>query len=181
LKNDIRGIGFGFGDFYNIQPELAASGYQGVELLCRLDVNEYRGNKTLQLLIKDIRRNPIWDYETAMSLVKSLVQSKDPKIEINLESFDINAADLVLQRDTVKHVYLLLKKSGGNGVSIQSEKNAGLSPFHLLMACEILREAGLIAYGLKDGLIFSKIIETRKKKDIQNTKLMIKLGKMISD
>ena len=49
------------------------------------------------------------------------------------------------------------------------------------MACEVLREAGLIAYGLKDGLVFSKIIETREKKDIQNTKLMIKLEKMISD
>ena len=122
LKNNIRGVGFGFGDFYNIQPEMAQSGYQGVELLCRLDVNEYRGNKTLQLSIKDIRRNPIWDVETAMSLVKSLVQSKDPKIEIDLESFDIISADLGLQRETVKHVYLLLKKSGNSGVSIQSEK-----------------------------------------------------------
>lgn len=181
LRNDIRGVGFGFGDFYHTQPELAASGYQGVELLCRLDVNEYRGNKTLQLLIKDIRRNPIWDSETSMFLVKSLVQSKDPEIEIDLESFDVISADLGLQRETVKHVYLLLKKSGSSGISIQSGKNTGLSPFHLLMACEILREAGLIAYGLKEGLIFSKIIETREKKDIQNTKLMIKLGKMISD
>ena len=66
-------------------------------------------------------------------------------------------------------------------VPIQLEKNFELSPFHLLMACEVLREAGLIAYGLKDGLVFSKIIETREKKDIQNTKLMIKLEKMISD
>jgi single-stranded-DNA-specific exonuclease len=49
------------------------------------------------------------------------------------------------------------------------------------MACEILREAGLLAYRIKDGMIFSKIIATTEKKDIQNTKLMIKLEKMIND
>ncbi|PKM75083.1 MAG: single-stranded-DNA-specific exonuclease RecJ, partial [Firmicutes bacterium HGW-Firmicutes-17] len=181
LRNEIRGVGFGLGDFYNVTPELVANGYQGVALLCRLDVNEYRGNKTLQLLIKDIRQNPIWNSEIAMFLIRSIVQSENPKAEVDLTIEDINPNDLRLLRETVKRVYLLLKNADGSGVSIQSEKNHELSPFHVLMSCEILREAGLIAYGLKDGLIFSKIIETREKKDIQNTKLMIKLEKMISD
>jgi single-stranded-DNA-specific exonuclease len=181
LKNDIRGVGFGLGNFYQDQPELTVKDYQGVQILCRLDANEYRGRKTLQLLIKDIRRNPIWDSKTAMFLVKSIVRSENPELEVDFTVYDINLGDLCLQRQTIKRVYLLLKKAAGNGVSIQTEINAELSPFHLLMACEILREAGLIAYGLKDGLVFSKIIETREKKDIQNTKLMIKLEKMISD
>jgi len=181
LRNDIRAVGFGFGGFYSVHPELAVNGYQGVALLCRLDVNEYRGNKTLQLLIKDIRHNPIWDLETAKFLVKAIVRSEHPKTEVDLIAADINLRELRLLRETIKRVYILLKKSGGSGVSIQSEKNAVLSPFHWLMACEILREAGLIAYGLKEGLIFSEIIETREKKDIQNTKLMIKLEKMISE
>ncbi|WP_373483558.1 single-stranded-DNA-specific exonuclease RecJ [Acetobacterium sp.] len=181
LRNDIRGVGFGFGDFYHGQPGVALNGYQGVEILCRLDVNEYRGNKTLQLLIKDIRRNPIWDSKIAMLLVKAIVRSENPKKEVDLSANNINPGDLCLLRETVKRVYLLLKNADGGGLPIQLEKNPELSPFHVLMACEILREAGLIAYGLKDGLVFSKIIETREKKDIQNTKLMIKLGKMISD
>lgn len=181
LKNGVRGIGFGFGDFYHSQPNLVVNGYQGVELLCRLDVNEYRGSKTLQLLIKDIRVNPIWDSEKVMLLVKAIVRSENPKSEIDLTVYDIYRDDLRLPRETVKRVYLLLKKVAGGGLPIQLEKNFELSPFHLLMACEVLREAGLIAYGLKDGLVFSKIIETREKKDIQNTKLMIKLEKMISD
>jgi single-stranded-DNA-specific exonuclease len=181
MSNDIRGVGFGFGDFYHSQPDLVVNGFQGVEILCRLDVNEYRGNKSLQLQIKDIRLNPIWDSETAMLLVKSIVRSENSKSDVDLTAYDVNPGNLRLLRETVKRVYLLLKKAGERGVSIQSEKYTELSPFHLLMACEILREAGLIAYGLKDGLIFSKIIETREKKDIQNTKLMIKLEKMISD
>ncbi|PKM48819.1 MAG: hypothetical protein CVV01_01635, partial [Firmicutes bacterium HGW-Firmicutes-6] len=181
MSNDIRGVGFGFGDFYHSQPDLVVNGFQGVEILCRLDVNEYRGNKSLQLQIKDIRVNPIWDSETAMLLVKSIVRSENPKSEVDMTAYDVNPGDLRLLRETIKRVYLLLKKAAGSGISIQAEKYTELSPFHLLMACEILREAGLIAYGLKDGLVFSKIIETREKKDIQNTKLMIKLEKMISD
>lgn len=181
LENDIRGVGFGFGGFYHSQPELRINSYQGVELLCRLDVNEYRGSRTLQLLIKDIRVNPIWNTETAMFLVKAIVRSNNPQAEVDLTAYNINTADLYLPRATVKRVYILLKNSGASGVAIQAPKNSDLSPFHVLMACEILREAGLIAYGLKDGLVFSKIIETREKKDIQNTKLMIKLEKMISD
>ncbi len=181
LENDIRGVGFGFGSFYKTQPELTASGFRGVEILCRLDVNEFRGNKTLQLSIKDLRRSPIWNSEIAMFLVKSMVRSENPGAEINLEDYQINPRELRLQREDIKLVYLFLKKSGGNGVAIQQGKTLTLSPFHLLMACEILREVGIIAYRLKDGLIFSKIIETQEKKDIQNTKLMIKLEKMISD
>jgi len=181
LKNDLRGVAFGFGDFYNGQSELAANGYQGVELLCRLDANEYRGDKTLQLLIKDIRQNPIWDSETAMFLVKAIVRSENPKQEIDLVTHDINPGDLCLLRDTIKDVYVLLNNSGTSGIPIQLGKKIAISPFHFLMACETLREAGLIAYRVKNGLVFSKIIETREKKDIQNTKLMIKLGKMISE
>lgn len=181
LRNDIRGVGFGFGAFYTSQPDLKTNNYCGVELLCRLDVNEYRGNKTLQLLIKDIRRNPIWDYDMSMFLVKSIVQADNPEVEVDLQSYGIDAGILRLQRETIKCVYLVLKKTGAAGVPIQAENNTKLSPFHFLMACEILREAGLIAYRLKNGLVFSKIIETREKKDIQNTKLMIKLEKMICD
>ncbi|MBC3898300.1 single-stranded-DNA-specific exonuclease RecJ [Acetobacterium malicum] len=181
MSNDIRGVGFGFGDFYHSQPDLVVNGFQGVEILCRLDVNEYRGNKTLQLLIKDIRLNPIWNSKMAMYLVKMIARSENPKAEVDLAADNINLEDLRLLRETVKRVYLLLKKAAGGGVPILSEKDPQLSPFHVLMACEIMREAGLIAYGLKDGLVFSKIIETREKKDIQNTKLMIKLEKMISD
>nr|WP_303870615.1 single-stranded-DNA-specific exonuclease RecJ [Acetobacterium wieringae] len=181
LSNDVGGVGFGFGEFLTNHPELRENAFRGVEIICRLDVNEYRGNKTLQLVLKDIRRNPIWDYNMAMFLVKSIVQSVNPKEEIRLQSYGIDPDELRLQRETVKIVYLALKKSGEVGVSVQIANNQNLSPFHFLMACEILREAGLIAYRLKDGLVFSKIIETQEKKDIQNTQLMIKLEKMICD
>ncbi|WP_207707141.1 single-stranded-DNA-specific exonuclease RecJ [Acetobacterium wieringae] len=181
LSNDVSGVGFGFGEFLTNRPELSANGFRGVEFICRLDVNEYRGNKTLQLVLKDIRQNPIWDYDMAMFLVKFIVQSVNPKIEIKLQSYGIDPYEMRMQRETVKCVYLVLKKSGEVGVSVQNPNSTKLSPFHFLMACEILREAGLIAYRLKNGLVFSKIIETQEKKDIQNTQLMIKLEKMICD
>ncbi|KAF5072248.1 DHHA1 domain protein [anaerobic digester metagenome] len=181
LSNDVSGVGFGFGEFLTNRPELSANGFRGVEFICRLDVNEYRGNKTLQLVLKDIRQNPIWDFDMAMFLVKFIVQSVNPKIEIKLQSYGIDPYEMRMQRETVKCVYLVLKKSGEVGVSVQNPNSTKLSPFHFLMACEILREAGLIAYRLKNGLVFSKIIETQEKKDIQNTQLMIKLEKMICD
>ncbi|URN83044.1 single-stranded-DNA-specific exonuclease RecJ [Acetobacterium wieringae] len=181
LSNDVSGVGFGFGEFLTNRPELSANGFRGVEFICRLDVNEYRGNKTLQLVLKDIRQNPIWDFDMAMFLVKFIVQSVNPKIEIKLQSYGIDPYEMRMQRETVKCVYLVLKKSGEVGVSVQNPNSTKLSPFHFLMACEILREAGLIVYRLKNGLVFSKIIETQEKKDIQNTQLMIKLEKMICD
>ncbi|AFA48955.1 single-stranded-DNA-specific exonuclease RecJ [Acetobacterium woodii] len=181
LKNDIRGVGFGLGDFNEKFQELPKSVSNTVKMLCRLDVNDYQGNKTLQVLIKDIKINPIWQIDTAMVLVKTIVQQQNPKAEIDFEAVAINLADLYLDREIVKKVYLLLKKSNDHGVALDAGDKAQISPFHLLMSCEILREVGLIAYRLKEGLIFSKILETKEKKDIQKTKLMIKLVKMISE
>ncbi len=181
LKNDIRGVGFGLGNFNKKFQELPKSVSNAVKMLCRLDVNDYQGNKTLQVLIKDIKINPIWQIDRAMFLVKTIVQQQNPKVEIDFEAVAINLADLYLDREMVKKVYLLLKKSNDHGVTLYAGDKAKISPFHLLMSCEILREVGLIAYRLKEGLIFSKILETKEKKDIQKTKLMIKLVKITSE
>lgn len=183
LKNDIRGVGFGLGEFYTKQQDLSTHDGQGLGLLCRLDVNEYRGNKTLQLLIKDIKLNPIWQIDRAMLLVKTIVQDENPKKKINDIINTTHLKDLIVTIDTIRKVYILLKKSENSGLPIQGmdETNRKLSPYHILMSSEILREAGLIAYGVKEDRIFSKIIQTEEKKDIQNTQLMIKLEKMISD
>lgn len=181
LKNDIRGVGFGLGEFNTRFQELPKNVSNGVKMLCRLDVNDYQGNKTLQVLIKDIKINPIWQIDMAMFLVKSIVKQENPKIEIDFEAVAVNTKDLYLDREIVKKVYLLLKKSNDHGVTLYAGDKAQISPFHFLMSCEILREVGLIAYRLKEELIFSKILETKEKKDIQNTKLMIKLVKMTSE
>ena len=183
LKNDLRGVGFSLGSFYLNRPDLIAANYAGIQLLCRLDMNEFRGKKSLQLLIKDIKQNPIWQMESAMKLVRTIITEDNPKEVINFKINDVCFKDLQVELDTIRKIYQYLKKYNQSGLPLQNTSVVGNwpSPYHLLISCEILREAGLLAYRIKDGMIFSKIIAATEKKDIQNTKLMIKLEKMIND
>nr|WP_320025554.1 single-stranded-DNA-specific exonuclease RecJ [uncultured Acetobacterium sp.] len=183
LKNDLRGVGFNLGFFYLSRPDLMASNYAGIQLLARLDMNEFRGKKSLQLLIKDIKQNPIWQIDSAMRLVRTIVKEDNPKEVISTAKNDVCFKDLQVELKIIRTIYQLLKKSAESGLPLQNttEISQWPSPYHLLMSCEILREAGLLAYRINDGMIFSKIIATTEKKDIQNTKLMIKLEKMIND
>ncbi|MBC3887654.1 single-stranded-DNA-specific exonuclease RecJ [Acetobacterium paludosum] len=183
LKNGLKAVGFGLGDFYSTQVDVLGGDYNGVMLVCRLDMNEYRGNTTLQLQIKDIKLNPVWQVNQAMQLVKTIVMEENPKQKIEILMNENLLEELKLSVVMIRKIYVLLKKSEEYGVPIQKvgEGSQNVSPFHVLMSCEILREAGLIAYGIKNEIVFSKIIPANEKKDIQNTKLMIKLEKIISD
>lgn len=178
---DFRGVGFGLGSFLNIAPEISLGGQPGIGLLCRLDSNEFRGEKSLQLVIKDIKRNPLWEFESAKGLVKLIVEKKNPMEEIKIILDGIFPGELSLNRDVIRLVYCLMKRCGDQGIPINKtgEVIKNLSPFHMLLACETLREAGLIAYALKNNTLFFEIIHTDKKKDIQKTKLMIKLNELL--
>ncbi|MBK5243590.1 MAG: single-stranded-DNA-specific exonuclease RecJ [Eubacteriaceae bacterium] len=179
---DFRGVGFGLGDFLNIVPEISLGGQPGIGLLCRLDSNEFRGEKSLQLVIKDIKKNPLWKFESAKALVKLIVKEENPMEEIKIILDGIFPGELSLNRDVIRLVYCLMKRCGDQGITIKKtgEVTRNLSPFHLLLACETLREAGLIAYALKNDTLFFEIIQTDKKKDIQKTKLMIKLRDVLN-
>lgn len=183
LKNGLKAVGFGLGDFYSTQIDVLGGDYNGVMLVCRLDMNEFRGNTTLQLQIKDIKLNPVWHVNMAMQLVKTIVMEENPKQKIEILMNENLLEELNLSIAMIRKIYVLLKKNKEYGLPIQKigDDSQNGSPFHVLMSCEILREAGLIAYGIKDKIVFSKIIPTNEKKDIQNTKLMIKLEKIISD
>ena len=179
---NFRGVGFGLGDFLSVMPEIAFGGQPGIGLVCRLDSNEFRGEKSIQLVIKDIKKNPVWEFESAKVLVKLIVKEKNPmeKIEVILDG--IFPGELALNRGTLRLAYGLMKKCGNQGITIQKtgEVCKNLSPFHLLLACETLREAGLIAYALKNDTLFFKLIQTDEKKDIQKTQLMIKLSDILN-
>lgn len=177
-----RGVGFGLGEFFNAVPKIKIGGQHEIALLCRLDSNEFRGEKSLQLAIKDIKKNPLWNLETAMILVKLVAKEENPLEKIETILSGIFIGELSLDPETIRLVYRLMKKSGERGIPIQrvGEVYPKLSPFHLLLACEILREAGFIAYALKNEIIISKIIQRDEKKDIQKTKLMIKLNGILT-
>ena len=187
LKSGLRGVGFGLGGFYTgqfaEQAKMAAEDYHGIMFVCRLDMNEFRGNKTLQLQIKDIKFNPIWQVDSAKKLVKTIVMEENPQQSVAALMNENSAGALELSVVMIRTVYAVLKKNQDGGVPIASGSaiSPNVSPYHLLMSCEILREAGLLAYGIKNDRVFSKIIPANKKKDIQNTKLMIKLEKITSD
>jgi single-stranded-DNA-specific exonuclease len=181
FADDLRGVGFSLGYFLSQNPNLHNSGYQELQLLCRLDVNDYLGNKSLQLMVKAIRQNPIWEVESAKAIVRTISIEADPLKVLKFEWIDQDLTKLQLELDTIRKVFGLIKRQGQTGVPLQNGSgiNNLPSPYHLLMACEVLREAGLIAYGIKNQIIFGKIIGLQEKKDIQNTKLMIKLEKII--
>ncbi|WP_050739926.1 single-stranded-DNA-specific exonuclease RecJ [Acetobacterium bakii] len=177
-----RGVGFGLGSFFDDLALMPFGTQSGIELLCRLDSNEYQGKKSLQVVIKDLKKNPIWELETAMTLVKLIVKEKNPKPKIESILDGIFPGELALDRQMILGVYGLMKKSKNREISIQKvcDIYRELSPLHLLLACETLREAGIIAYALKNGTIIFKIIQTDEKKDIQKTKLMLKLRDILN-
>jgi single-stranded-DNA-specific exonuclease len=187
LKSGLRGVGFGLGSFYTgqfeIQSKMNVEDYPGIMFICRLDMNEFRGNKTLQLQIKDIKLDPLWQVEAAKKLVKAIVMEENPKQSVEALLNENSAGELELSVVMIRNIYAILKKNQDCGVPIAGGSSiiSNISPYHLLMSCEILREAGLLAYGIRNDIVFSKIIPANKKKDIQNTKLMIKLEKITSD
>ncbi|MGL4606874.1 MAG: single-stranded-DNA-specific exonuclease RecJ [Eubacteriaceae bacterium] len=173
----LRGVGFRLADFFNENPEISSYGRHPISLLCRMDSNEYQGRVSLQIAIKDIKKNPLWDFEKAKELVKILVVEKEPlsQIERILEGVSIQL--LEINRPELHHVFVCLKRFGAKGLKLGNDenKNYPVSLFHVLFACEIFRECKFIAYTVKEQSIFCEVLDIKEKKDIQKSKLMIKL------
>jgi single-stranded-DNA-specific exonuclease len=182
LKSGLRGVGFGLGEFCASEAPLQAEDCHGLMFIFRLEMNEFRGDKSLQLQIKDIKLKPSWQLDSAKKLVKTIVREENPQQSLTALLNEMAAGELELGVSTIREVYTILKQNQERGVPISSGRaiNQAVSPYQLLMSCEILREAGLLAYGIREDIVFSKIIPADKKKDIQNTKLMIKLKKITS-
>lgn len=72
-----------------------------VDLLCQLAINEYRGQKSLQLIVQDMRLSP--------ELEATYTNEKDQYLEItNGARFD-NAEKIIPSRAEVAHVYKFLR------------------------------------------------------------------------
>ncbi len=173
----IRGAGFGLANFLDEMVDSSGKPKNEIAFLGRLDKNEYRGQKTLQLVIKDIKLNPFWNTEKSKEIIKILVMEKEP-IEMVLKKLNgIDPYEMMIQRKEILYYYNLIKKYNEKAFSYEKlfKENNNLNPFHFFLSFEVLREAGLIAYGVKNDQIYSKIIQSDKKKDIQKTQLMIKL------
>lgn len=172
-----RGVGFNLGDFLSSNKEVKTYGEHGISILCRMDSNDFRGKLTLQLSMKDIKKNPLWDLEEGKALVKVLIKEDRPKEKILNAINDINVENLRLTREDLLFIFSYVKQFGKKGFSLKDPGKIRyhLSFFHVLLSCEILREAKIIRYKVERELIFAEILPTDEKKDIQKTKLMIKL------
>lgn len=165
-----RCVGFGMGDIMD----------EGVEgqfsILCKPEINCFNNKKSVQLLLKDLKRSPFYNNQSAWNLVERIKQASiDDLPELGLTKRDKEAMDLT--RDDLKLIYNLMRQIQKRGAAVDQivRKFEMLNVFKLLVGLNVLEEAHLIRFKLKKGIVFSEILKTSEKRDIQKTPLMVKL------
>jgi len=164
----IRGIGFNLGHILD-------EGEGEFSALVKPQFNEFRKVVSVQLLIKDIKWDPIHHHKAAWELLEIIkVSDLDTLMSLNLS--DAVRFELTFNRDKLKLIYQVAK-SIHKPMPIETilSEVKELSSLSLQAGLRILKEAEIASYQIKDGLIFCKINENLSKKDIQTLPFMVKL------
>ena len=166
-----RCVGFGMG-------EILDGGDTGqFSILCKPEINCFRDKKSVQLLIKDIKRSPFFDNMEAWKIVERLrtapLDGALPELPLSEEE----RSKIALNRDLLAGLYRLLKKMPAVGVPFDDivRKFEVYNRFRLLLGLNVLEEAGLIQFKLRRGMLTCRILEAKAKQDIEQVPLMVKL------
>ena len=165
-----RCIGFGMG-------EILDQGDTGqFYILCKPEINCFRDKKSVQLLIKDIKRSPFSDNMEAWKIVQKIRQASLtnlPDLPLSNEDY----SKIVLTREHLVKLYRLLMKLPAEGIYFDEivRKFEVFNRFRLLLGLHVLEEAGLIRFKLRRGRLTCTICETSQKQDIEKVPLMMKL------
>ena len=153
-----RCVGFGMGAALD-------DGTDGqFSILCKPEINCFRDKKSVQLLLKDIKRSPFYHNQSAYNLVERIKNAPVAELpELGLTALDREAMNLT--REDLKLIYTLMRQV----------KFETLNVFKLLAGLNILQESELIRFRLKKGMVFCEILASNGKKDIQKAPLMVKL------
>ena len=165
-----RCVGFGMGAALD-------DGTDGqFSILCKPEINCFRDKKSVQLLLKDIKRSPFYHNQSAYNLVERIKNAPVAELpELGLTDLDREAMNLT--REDLKLIYTLMRQVQLKGAAVDQivRKFETLNVFKLLVGLNILQESELIRFRLKKGVVFCEILASNGKKDIQKAPLMVKL------
>ncbi|MEG0074503.1 MAG: single-stranded-DNA-specific exonuclease RecJ [Eubacterium sp.] len=171
-----RCVGFGMGSIVDEGTEGQFS------ILCKPEFNCFRDVKSVQLLVKDIKRSPFYHNQSAWNLVEELKKADPDHLpELGLSKTDYK--DIKVDREDIKLIYNLMRQVNGKAIEMDRivREFKSLNIFKILAGLNILSEADLIRFKLRKGILSVEILKTDEKKDIQKTPLMVKLKRILTN
>lgn len=152
--------------------------YEGdtIDILFNLDVNEFRGAKSAQLIIRDIKKKRAYK--------DALPENRKRYLEIKGGAKIAADEDVVPTRDDFVCVYKTLKGEASLGhdmispkalLSVLSQKNIGY--LKLRFITDILAEMDLVAFSSHDDddMLKFEINKTAAKKDLEDSEILASL------
>ncbi len=160
---------------YNLQKEGFVV-HDRVDLVCTVSINEFRGNKSIQLIVRDI------DFSESSWEEIARFEQEFQRIRVGLAPCD--ESDIPTRAEFASVYKIMLDESYKRGKQISIMKFMAPIPhigyLKVRIALEVFSEAGLISLS---GVNFStydiKRLETEEKKDLLKTPLMQTLRKEI--
>ena len=134
-----------------------------VDLAVVLDRNEYHGNVSVSIVVRDVRHTVMEQEEVlrAQALYESVLRR------------ELSSADVMLpDREHIARVYRFIKQRpfiGSLDVLCFRLKNESTTCLDVLLACRILREANLIEWRDEGDIVYVAVRETEGKTDLMQT------------
>ena len=159
-------------------PTASLDYYPGekVDILCRININEFRGKETLQLVIQDIRLSPSYA-ETE--------NAQRERYEAICASALVPDTDDIPERDDVAEIYRVLKYEIENGNSTFTFRSFssrihecyGKCPGYskLRFALDILNDMNVCCIHFDGDSFEAELCRTPQKSSVESTKTYIKL------
>lgn len=170
MAGGVRCIGFGYGS------QLGALQGEPLAFLGRPEFNEFRGRRSVQLLLKDLKTNLSYEIDEALSLVAGIEEGM-PLLPEALEKIALP------ERDDLLSVYSLAKNLDGQEKKLAYvlSKVRSNSVFQFFAALVSLRELEVIDYTINAETISVKGLPTTEKKDVKTAPFMLKLNQILSE
>ena len=165
-KNDLDVSAICFG--YNLMNEGFVL-HDRVDVLCSLNINEFRGSKTLQLIIRDVDFSE-WSWNELETIEGEFEEMKRGELDCDLE-------DIPSRAEFTSVYKLLLDMSYKRGKQISIMKFLApiphISYLKVRIALEVFAQAELIELAkINLSTYYIKRLETKDKKDLTGTPLM---------
>lgn len=143
-----------------------------VDMVVYLDRNDYHGVVSVSIVVKDMRLTDLPQEE----LLEAVAQV-DTVIRRDLTHAAVRLPD----RDCTARVYRFLKQQPYTGpldVLCHRLKTPAITCTDVLIACRVLREAGLIEWRDEGDTVFARVRETTEKVDLNQTATAVYLNGM---
>jgi hypothetical protein len=180
-------IGFFMSDYFDVLPN-----DKNVDVLFSLSVNEWKGNKNVQLMIKDIHFDTFFAEGTTIE-ESDLYHEDIITIEDIYENSGISEEELLPSKDdyidTFKQLGILFKEPNNEiiltdlnllTIILSTRLQRELNPFKVDRILETIEEAGYINYKklLFDKIILSPALQSKPKCKMSQTNIYKKNHKI---